>query len=249
MDKTFRAYSLDQRLLLPPDLREWLPHGNLALFISDVLEQEAQARAAQAAEVARAKLAAREQRAGSAKGAVPKVPDVEQARPEPGAQRNFTDPESRIMKDSASKEFVQAYNAQIAVDSRAQGIVACDVTAVASECRAVRADAGDRWRRIPANCRPSSAPMPGTFTETNLTAPELAAIDCYVPPDRQTHGGGAAPRPSPAPAERVHARQVADGGRARDLCAAQDAPGTGLWPDQAGAGLSALLAARGAESA
>ena len=28
MDKTFRAYSLDQRLLLPPDLREWLPAGD-----------------------------------------------------------------------------------------------------------------------------------------------------------------------------------------------------------------------------
>jgi len=41
----------------------------------------------------------------------------------PQAQRNFTDPESRIMKDGATKEFVQADNAQAAVDSHAQVIV------------------------------------------------------------------------------------------------------------------------------
>jgi Transposase DDE domain len=39
MTKVFRPYSLDQRLLLPPDLREWLPEGHLALFISDVIEE------------------------------------------------------------------------------------------------------------------------------------------------------------------------------------------------------------------
>jgi transposase len=47
------------------------------------------------------------------------APDPQEAKPEPKAQRNFTDPESRIMKDGATKEFVQAYNAQAAVDSHA----------------------------------------------------------------------------------------------------------------------------------
>jgi hypothetical protein len=38
-------------------------------------------------------------------------------------QRNFTDPESRIMPDGANKgSFVQGYNAQIAVDSASQVI-------------------------------------------------------------------------------------------------------------------------------
>jgi transposase len=36
MSKTFRPYTLNQRLLLPPDLREWLPEGHLALFVSEV---------------------------------------------------------------------------------------------------------------------------------------------------------------------------------------------------------------------
>jgi transposase len=39
MGKTFRAYDMNQRLLLPPDLRDWLPVDHLALYISDVVEQ------------------------------------------------------------------------------------------------------------------------------------------------------------------------------------------------------------------
>jgi hypothetical protein len=41
--------------------------------------------------------------------------------PQPKAQRNFTDPESRIMPDGANKgSFVQGYDEQIAVDAEAQ---------------------------------------------------------------------------------------------------------------------------------
>jgi hypothetical protein len=47
--------------------------------------------------------------------------------PKEKAQRNFTDPESRIMPDGAHKgSFVQAYNAQAAVDSAAQIVVAAE---------------------------------------------------------------------------------------------------------------------------
>jgi hypothetical protein len=44
------------------------------------------------------------------------------------AQRNFTDPDSRIMRDGATKSFEQSYNCQAAVDDQAQVIVAgaCD---------------------------------------------------------------------------------------------------------------------------
>lgn len=62
-------------------------------------------------------------------GRPPKVPDPEQARPDPKDQRNFPDPESRIMPDGGRKgSFVQAYNVQIAVDSKAQIIVAAEIT-------------------------------------------------------------------------------------------------------------------------
>jgi transposase len=55
-----------------------------------------------------------------------RVPVEPDGTPKPKAQRNFTDPDSRIMmKDGA---VVQAYNAQIAVDAQAQVIVAVAVT-------------------------------------------------------------------------------------------------------------------------
>jgi transposase len=38
MGKTFRAYDMNQQLLLPPDLRQWLRADHLALYVSDVVE-------------------------------------------------------------------------------------------------------------------------------------------------------------------------------------------------------------------
>ena len=32
-------YEPEQLLLMPPDMREWLPEGHLAMFISDVVEE------------------------------------------------------------------------------------------------------------------------------------------------------------------------------------------------------------------
>ena len=38
MGTTFRAYQPDQILMLPPDLREWLPEGHLAHHVSDLVD-------------------------------------------------------------------------------------------------------------------------------------------------------------------------------------------------------------------
>lgn len=35
----FRPCTLDQPLLLPPSLQDWLPEGHLARFVADVAEQ------------------------------------------------------------------------------------------------------------------------------------------------------------------------------------------------------------------
>jgi len=153
-----------------------------------VLQAEARARAAEVAAAARAKLAAREQRVGSAKGKPATVPDPAQAQPGPREQRNFTDPESRIMVDGATKEFVQGYNAQVAVDGHAQVIVACAVTQAAGDvgqfvpmlAQAI-ANVGQRPAQVTADA--------GYFSEANLTAPQFTGIEFYVPPDRLSHRG------------------------------------------------------------
>lgn len=60
---------------------------------------------------------------GMAKHRPKRQPD---GTPKPKAQRNFTDPDSRIMKHQGT--YVQGYNGQAAVDRRAQVIVACGLT-------------------------------------------------------------------------------------------------------------------------
>ena len=168
------------------------------------LEAAAKAAAEQAVEEARAKVAAREQRIGSAKGRVPTMPDAEPAPPAPRAQYNFTDPDSRIMVDNATKSFTQAYNGQAAVDGHAQVIVACGVTQAATDVeqfvpmvqRVVQAT-GQAPTAITADA--------GYFSAANLSAPAVAHVDVYVPPDQRKHG---APGPTLPPPRITHAVAV-----------------------------------------
>ena len=54
-------------------------------------------------------------------------PKSDRVLPEPRDQENFTDPDSRIMPTSG-KSFEQSYNAQVAVDAKAQMVVAATVS-------------------------------------------------------------------------------------------------------------------------
>jgi hypothetical protein len=135
-------------------------------------------------------------------GRPPQAPDPEQAQPEPKAQRNFTDPESRIMKDGATKEFVQGYNAQAVVDSEAQVIVAAGVTQ----------QANDQQQLVPmlvevevmTGSKPAQATADaGYFSGVNVTDPKLAGIDLFVALDRQKHGREVPLATAPPPAARV----------------------------------------------
>jgi len=97
--------------------------------------------------------------------------------PDAKAQKNFTDPESRIMKSKDG--FVQAYNAQIAVDADAQIIVAQYVTQNGSDSGqlvplidAVEANVGRKPREVSADN--------GYCSEANLAALEERDIDGYV---------------------------------------------------------------------
>src|SRR6266481_4690852 len=97
--------------------------------------------------------------------------------PDAKAQKNFTDPQSRIMKSKDG--FVQACNAQAAVDAEAQIIVAQDVTQSAVDCGqlvpmtdAIEANLGRKPAQLSADA--------GYCSEANLAALENRKIDAYV---------------------------------------------------------------------
>jgi transposase len=154
------------------------------------LEAEAQERARAKAEEATRKIEERQQKEAETgcktRGHPPQVPDPDKAVPEPKAQRNFTDPESRIMRDGATKAFEQAYNAQAAVDGESQVIVAAEVTQEPNDKRQLTPmvlEIRDNTGQLPDVISADA----GYFSEAAVTAPELAAVDLHIPPDRQKH--------------------------------------------------------------
>ena len=85
--------------------------------------------AAEAERQARAEAEKKREAEGRKKPGRPAAPPSQD--PDPKAQKNFTDPESRIMKTKDG--FIQGYNAQAAVDAEAQVIVAHGLDANASD--------------------------------------------------------------------------------------------------------------------
>ena len=139
-------------------------------------ELEAEAKAAcEAKAKAAAEAEEKRQAEGRKKPGKPAAPPSPE--PDPKAQKNFTDPESRIMKSKDG--FVQAYNGQIAVDAQAQVIVACDVTQSAADsgqllgmADAVEANLGRKPEQASADA--------GYCSEANLAGLEERGIDAYV---------------------------------------------------------------------
>jgi transposase len=81
-----------------------------------VIEARAKELAAAQAESYQAKVAARQAQRDAGKKPRGKAPAPPSEVPDPKAQYNFTDPESRIMKAGSGNHFEQAFNAQAAVD-------------------------------------------------------------------------------------------------------------------------------------
>jgi hypothetical protein len=147
-------------------------------------ELEAEAKAAAEAKRKEAEAAKKREATGRRKGGRPAAPpsDVPDAK----AQKNFTDPESRIMKSKDG--FVQAYNAQAAVDAEAQIIVAQDVTQSGVDCGqlvpltdAIETNLGRKPSQLSADASYCS--------EANLAALEARNIDAYVATGRARDAG------------------------------------------------------------
>ncbi len=115
--------------------------------------------------------------------------------PEDKAQRNFTDPDSHIMPAPGGKHFEQAYNAQAAVDSADQIIVAAEVTDQPSD----KGQATPMMQQVKENTGGLPGMMSadaGYFSSDEVTKLSTAGIDAYIPPDKTRHANKllAAPR-------------------------------------------------------
>jgi transposase len=169
------------------------------------LEDEAREKAEQERLEVERKLAARaeqERRTGKKKGGrKPAPPDPEQARPADAAQRNFVDPESRIMPDGANKgSFVQGYNAQIAVDSAAQVIVAAEMTQETNDKRQLLPMIAQIVTNLKQTPEKVSADT-GYFSEANVTDESVKSVALYVATGRDKHGDAVKTLSAPPPAE------------------------------------------------
>jgi transposase len=114
--------------------------------------------------------------------------------PDDKAQRNFTDPESRIMPAPGGKHFIQAYNAQAAVDSAHQVIVAAEVINKPVDrgqaepmMEIVQQNTGRLPRQMSADA--------GYFSSDAVTNLTVQGIDVYMPPDKMGHRTALPPAP------------------------------------------------------
>ena len=157
---------------------------------------EAEAKAATEAKVKEETAAEEKRQAEGRRKPGPKAAPPS-GEPAPKAQKNFTDPESRIMKSKDG--FVQAYNAQAAVDAEAQVIVAQAVTQEANDKRqlvpmtdAIETNLGRKPEQLSADS--------GYCSDANIEALETRGIDGYIAPGRtKDTAGGAAIDASAAP--------------------------------------------------
>lgn len=116
------------------------------------------------------------------RGREPKPPE---AGPRDKDQYNFTDPESRIMKNSTNDGFDQHYNVQAAVDQNSLLIVATSLSNHPNDKREAEPTLDALSPRLG---KPSAAALDnGFFSEHNILALEQRAIEPYIATGREAH--------------------------------------------------------------
>jgi len=169
-----------------------------------VLEARAQQRYAAEKAAYDAKVRAREEKARQNKrpprGRAPKPP-------EPGAhdqdQYNFTDPDSRVMKNSTDEGFDQHYNAQVAVDQASLFIVATTLSNHPNDQHEAEPTVDAISPRIG---QPAAAALDhGYWSPANVQALADHGIEPYIATGREPHHHSwqdwFAQQPTPPPAE------------------------------------------------
>jgi len=166
----------------------------------DELPEELQRRETRIARIQEAKKALEERAREKAKS---EGKDSKEAKPEPKAQYNFTDPESRIMKGSDG--FVQGYNTQVAVEPLFQLVVGQTVTQAANDkqqmvplIKAIQEQSGQRPEEVLTDS--------GYCSEENLKYLAKRRMEGFVATEKQKHGEPSEPckrGPLPKDASRV----------------------------------------------
>ena len=144
------------------------------------IEEEAKQEAAE-------KQKAKQARKKSKKGAASQPPRV--VVPSDKAQRNFTDPDSRIMKVSSTKSFEQCYNGQAIVDDSSQVIVAAGLSQHANDMEEVEPILDileENLGGIPHHMAITTDA--GYFSETNLMLFEDALLNPFMATQKMKHG-------------------------------------------------------------
>lgn len=148
------------------------------------LEAEAKA-AREAEEAAKQKDDDEPPPSGSMQLPTHQVQSEKDGTPKPKAQRNFTDPESRIQKTKDG--FIQGFNGQAAVDEAHQVIVAQALTNQPPDVEhfvPMLEQVVDNCGRAPV-CMTADA---GYFSEENIVRAIDLNVDVYIPAKRDKHG-------------------------------------------------------------
>lgn len=134
--------------------------------------------------------------------------------PKPTDQRNFTDPESKIMKTSDGS-FHQCFNGQAVVDGLAQVILAADASNLAPDAPQLE----PALDQLQANLAAAGVELgedtaltadAGYFSEDNVEAAEAHGLDPYIATGRQKHSDPPPIAPSgPIPADATPKQRMA----------------------------------------
>jgi transposase len=134
--------------------------------------------------------------------------------PKPSAQRNFTDPESKIMK-TADGSYHQCYSGQAIVDSVSQVIVVAELSDQAADQRQLEPAVG----QLGENLQAIGAQLPkgavltadgGYFSEENVTTCEQHDLDPYIATGRFKHDEPPPPAPrGPIPKDATPKQRMA----------------------------------------
>jgi transposase len=198
-DLTFPAgFSVEEEIAFRQERLEHLAQAKA------VLEARAQERYAAEKVAYDATVREREEKARQHKrpprGRAPKPPEP---GPREGDQYNFTDPDSRIMKNSTDAGFDQHYNAQVAVDQASLFIVAPTVSHHPNDQHEVEPTVDAISPRVG---KPDAAVLDhGYWSPANVQALEGRGIEPYIATGREPHHHSwqswFAAQPAPPPAD------------------------------------------------